>query len=423
MNPTESMNPDVLQPHTVELVQRAEIDMQISTARKYPRDLARTKKRMIEFATMDEDTAMACFYTLPRDGKKVQGPSVRLAEIAVSCYGNIRVATRIIDNDGRVITAQGVCHDLENNVMISVEVKRSILDKNGKQYKQDMQVTTGNAASAIALRNAVFKVIPGALVKPVYDQARAVAVGDAKTLNERRDKMLGAFSKMGVTKEMILRSVEKTSVENIGLDELGVLLGLFNAIREGDTTIEEAFAHGTSESPEEIARRKADELRAKGGKVQEIRKEDPPAEPTTSRAETKPTNQPETKPDAKPEPEKAAAAESTGNNNDGKADDSWLPDEIRNSEPATIKEPAYRTDIRNLKSKFVDLYRAGGSFNEILEKHGCGTIESVTAEKASAIIADCEDALSERKKAAAAEKGATPAPRGSRARKPLDVED
>lgn len=233
---------EVINPSALELIQRAEIDMQITTAKKYPRDLARVKKRMLEFATLDEETAESCFYTLPRDGKAIQGPSVRLAEIAVACYGNIRAASRIIENDGKAITSQGACHDLENNTLISVEVKRRITDKYGKTYKDDMQIVTGNAANSIAFRNAVFKVVPGALIKPVYEAAKAVAVGDATTLSTKRDKIVKRLNAMQVDTPRILEKLGKSSVENIGLEDLEILIGLGTAIKDGDTTVDEAFS-------------------------------------------------------------------------------------------------------------------------------------------------------------------------------------
>jgi hypothetical protein len=232
----------------MELIERAQIDQQISTAKKYPRDLARVKRKMLDFATLDEETAASCFYTLPREGKMIQGPSVRLAEIAVACYGNLRAAAREVDNDGKFIRAQGVCHDLEANTCVSVEVKRRITNKSGKTYGDDMQMTTGNAANSIAFRNAVFKVVPGALIKPVYEAAKKVAVGDASTLTQRRAMMLSRFAQMGVTQEMILAKCDKSNVENIGLEDLELFIGLFTAIKEGDTTVDEAFAPPAKET-------------------------------------------------------------------------------------------------------------------------------------------------------------------------------
>src|SRR6266852_1873072 len=80
----------------VEQQERANIDMLVATARKYPRDLVRVKRNMEAMATLDEETAQACNYHLERDGHSIDGPSVRMAEIAVSCYQNIRAGSRVI---------------------------------------------------------------------------------------------------------------------------------------------------------------------------------------------------------------------------------------------------------------------------------------------------------------------------------------
>ena len=106
---------------------KAEIDMSIATARKYPRQLSSVKKDMISFATLDQETAEGCFYSLPRGGKTIQGPSVRLAEIAVSCYGNIRAGSRILqcvtDGPNPHVLVQAEAMDLERNITINIDRK------------------------------------------------------------------------------------------------------------------------------------------------------------------------------------------------------------------------------------------------------------------------------------------------------------
>src|SRR5580698_5290338 len=113
------------------VIARAELDVQISTAKAYPRDLKRTMDLAEQLATMDEETAQSCFYVLPRkekDGskKEIKGGSIRLAEIVANAWGNIHAATRIVENDGRHITAEGIAWDLESNVKISMQNKISI---------------------------------------------------------------------------------------------------------------------------------------------------------------------------------------------------------------------------------------------------------------------------------------------------------
>jgi hypothetical protein len=221
---------------------RGEVDTQISTAHRYPRSIKAFRQKALSLATLDEDTAASCFYSLPRDGKTIEGPSARLAEIVAVSWGNLRSQANVVDIDDKWVTARGVCWDLEANVAVSVEVRRRITSKNGRRYNDDMIGVTSNAACAIALRNAVFKVVPMAMLKPIYEQARKVAIGDAQTLSSRRQKMVDHFGKMSVRPEQICAKVGKASIEDITLDDLGTLIGLATAIKDGDTTIDEAFA-------------------------------------------------------------------------------------------------------------------------------------------------------------------------------------
>lgn len=220
---------------------RSEIDVQIATAKQYPRNLSMVLNNIETLATMDEETASACFYMLRRQGKLIEGPSVRMAEIIASSWGNIRVQSRIVGNDGKMITAQGVCHDLESNYAVSSEVKRRITGKDGRTFSDDMQVVTGNAACAIAMRNALFKVVPMALVKRVINKAKKVSLGEATSLEESRKKMLDYFQKIGVDQQHLFDYLSVEKIEEIDTDMVVELRGLATAIKEGTTTVQETF--------------------------------------------------------------------------------------------------------------------------------------------------------------------------------------
>ncbi len=220
---------------------RSEIDVQVATAKQYPRNLSLVLNNIETLATLDEETAGSCFYMLRRDGKLIEGPSVRLSEIIASSWGNLRVQGRIIGNDGKMITAQGVCHDLETNYAASTEVKRRITTKNGKTFSEDMQIVTGNAACAIAKRNAIFSVIPMALMKKVIAKAKKVSIGQATSLEECRKKMLDYYQKIGVDQQHLFDYLSVTKIEEIDTDMVVELRGLANAIKEGTTTVQETF--------------------------------------------------------------------------------------------------------------------------------------------------------------------------------------
>lgn len=232
----------------IQAIDKAEIDMQIATAKQYPRDIAVALNNMRTYAMMDSETAQECFYAVARGGNAIEGVSVRFAEIVAESWGNLRVATRIIGNDGKTITAQGIAHDLENNVAVSVEVKRKITDKNGRTYSEDMQVVTGNAASAIAFRNAVMKVVPKAITKKVTDEVKQVALGKTNDIETRRKAMLDYTKKMKITNEQVLFFCGVSTIEEIDNQMLFNLRGAINAIREGDSSIEETFINPMKEA-------------------------------------------------------------------------------------------------------------------------------------------------------------------------------
>lgn len=231
------------------LISKAELDQQIATARAFPRSIKAFVNECMEMATLNERVASECFYALPRSGKTIEGPSARLAEIVASAWGNCRAGARVVDEGAEFITAQGVFHDLQRNVSITYEVRRRITDSKNRRYGADMIGVTGNAACSIALRNAVFKGVPKAFWSDIYEAARRAAVGDIKTLANKRADALIYLQKMGATQDMVLATLGVKGVEDIGLDELATLKGLITAVKDGDTTIEQAFAPKETEAP------------------------------------------------------------------------------------------------------------------------------------------------------------------------------
>lgn len=236
----------------LEALNRSEIDMQIATAKKYPRDIMASINRVVSLATVDENTAEECFYSLKRRGADggdtfITGPSVRLAEIVAASWGNIRVAAQVVGNDGRFITARGTCLDLETNNAVSVEVQRRICDKYGKPYSDDMQVVTGNAAAAIAFRNAIFKVVPMSTFGPAIEAIKKKAAGQAENLPETIQKMLRYYASIGVTEDMVLVYLGVSHRDEIDAEMIESLRGVKNAIKEGMTTARESFINPYNE--------------------------------------------------------------------------------------------------------------------------------------------------------------------------------
>lgn len=297
---------EVLAPSALESQERAAIDMQIATAKRHPRgDVAKIRQRMVDLATLDQDTAAACFYTLKRkaengEQKIIEGPSIRLAEIALVCWGNVRAAARVIENDGKKVTCQGICIDLESNVAISVEVQRRITTRSGQTYGEDMQIVTSNAGNAIALRNAILKLIPGAIIKQVFDKAKQASIGNGSILIKWQNAVK-VFTNWSVTEAELLWYVERTSTKDLEDDDVVKLRGLLTALKDNDTSVQDTFgefrnSRGSAEASaavaeEKLAKIRADDAEAKakaGQKKEPVKEEPPPVEKTEESADPGP---------------------------------------------------------------------------------------------------------------------------------------
>lgn len=233
----------------VAALNRSEVMVQLDAAHKYSRSIKRFMQHSVGMATISVATAESCMYALPRGGKTISGPSVRLAEIMSSCYGNLHVGARVVDEDEKFVTAQGVAWDLETNLRVTMEVKRRITDRNGRRFNDDMVAVASAAACSIAFRNAVFRVVPRAYVDQVYERCKAVAVGKAETLTKRRDEVLARLAKMGATQDRVLNTLHLKGAEDIGLEHLETLIGMGTAVKQGEKSVDEMFPPVVADVP------------------------------------------------------------------------------------------------------------------------------------------------------------------------------
>ncbi len=74
-----------------------------------------------------------------------------------------------------------------------------------------------------------------------HAKVREVAIGNASTLAEKRGKLLEKLAKMGADTARVLNAVGKVGVDDIGLEEVEILIGYGTAIKEGAKTVDELF--------------------------------------------------------------------------------------------------------------------------------------------------------------------------------------
>jgi len=272
----------------IEAITRSEVAMQLDSAHRWPRSPSKFLRDALSLATYSREIAESCMYSVPRGGKMITGPSVRLAEMVASSWGNLHVGARVIDATQTEVIAQAVAWDLEKNTRITIEAQRSIVGKKGR-FDEDMIRVTGMAAISIALRNAIFRIVPRAYVDAIYEKAKAVAVGNAETLVERRDESLQRLGKLGVTPERVFARLGVAGPADINREHIEILIGIGTAVKSGDLSLDEAFpAPAPSPVPDGTPEGKRIKLGKKGAAAEAAPTAKAEPAPAAAKAEAKP---------------------------------------------------------------------------------------------------------------------------------------
>lgn len=223
--------------------ERSAYETQIDTARKYPRSITRFLNDAKAIISASPETAEACIYHRPVGGGKVaEGLSVRMAEIVFATYEHLSIGVRLVSKTDREVTYEGIAWDMQRNIRMVTPVTEPTVMKDGRPYSESQRIVVAKACSAKAKRDAIFSVIPRALCQPLVDMSRKIAVGDAQTLPDRVAKAKALFrDKMGVSEARIFSMLGIKGWADVGLDHLEILLGINTALKENDTTLEQAF--------------------------------------------------------------------------------------------------------------------------------------------------------------------------------------
>ena len=247
----------------------AELNQDVVTARSFPRSVATVMRNITELVMLDEQTAKECVYAVPRDGKTIRGPSIRLAEIIASQWGNCHCASRIvhIDRIEKYVESEGIFHDLETGLKRTARTRKAIAKRDGSVYTLDMIMTAGNAAASIGMREAILKGVPKAVWRQAYEHAEKVIRGDVSTLVERRGEAMKALLGIGVTAERVFAAIGVAGMEEIGLDELADLFTMYQGVKNGDTNVDDVFPAIRSKGEDQPTslKGKLDKLASGGG--------------------------------------------------------------------------------------------------------------------------------------------------------------
>jgi len=219
----------------------AEAQGQLTLAKKFPRSMTAAIAEFTDTCNSPEFAATA-FYSVPNRGS---GPSIRFAEEAARCYGNFQYGHRELSRiqagpgpqDYGRSEVEVFAWDMQNNNYSKRQVTVvHVRDTSNGPKKLTDQTDIDNRIANVAskqMRGRILALLPKHMVAIGQDVCkRTLAGGGEIPLRERLIKMAGAFAKYGVNDKHLVAYLGHP-VDDTTVDELGDLMGIYNALREG----------------------------------------------------------------------------------------------------------------------------------------------------------------------------------------------
>lgn len=250
---------------TQALIAKATADIQARwvMALRRPRNLDDVRQDLIQECKRP-GFARVAMYHVPRGGGQVHGLSIRFAEVAARCMGNMSIESQTLFDSKTERVVRVSVTDFETNVAwwkdvtVAKTVERKKLGKGQRPISQrvnsygdpvyiveatDDDVATKEAALiSKAARTLILRLIPGHLQDEMRGIITKTAQDEAaKDPNAARNRALDAFGELGIAPSEVLDYLGKP-FEQATKDDWIELSQLMQALRERETTWAEALA-------------------------------------------------------------------------------------------------------------------------------------------------------------------------------------
>lgn len=222
----------------------AEAQGKLVIAKRFPRDETQAYLKVIE-ACKRPSMAEKAFYSFPRGGQTVQGPTIRFAEELARCWGNIDYGIKELSQDGGKSEMQAYAWDLETNAQSVQNFTNPHQREQGKKMvtltsQRDIYENNANIATR-RLRSRILAILPAWFVEDAIETCKRTLAGqNDKPLIDRINKMVAEFGKFGVTQEQIERRLKK-KVKNMTPDEFAEYTGIYTALRDKESKVSDWF--------------------------------------------------------------------------------------------------------------------------------------------------------------------------------------
>lgn len=229
----------------------AEAQGKLVIAKRFPRDEVQAYNRVAQ-ACQRKGIAEKAFYSYSRGGGTVSGPTIRFAEELARCWGNIDYGIKELSQDDGKSEMQAYAWDLETNAQSVQNFTNPHIREVGGKAKvltsqRDIYEINANMG-ARRLRSRILAILPTDLVDMAIAECKKTLAGNNdEPLIDRVKKMIVAFGKIGVTQEQIETRL-KRKVDTMTVDDFTDYIGIYNAIKQGESKIADWFEAETVSS-------------------------------------------------------------------------------------------------------------------------------------------------------------------------------
>lgn len=222
----------------------AEAQGKLIIAKKFPRDEVAAFNKVAE-ACQRKGIAEKAFFSYNRGGGIVSGVTIRFAEELARIWGNIDYGIKELSQEVGKSEMQAYAWDMETNT-ISVQnfTNPHIREVKGtsKALTSQRDIYESNAnMGARRLRSRILAILPNDLVEMAIAECKKTLAGNNDVpLIDRVKNMVVAFAKLGVTQEQIETRL-KRKIDTMTVDDLTDFIGIYNAIKHGESKAAEWF--------------------------------------------------------------------------------------------------------------------------------------------------------------------------------------
>jgi hypothetical protein len=235
----------------------AEVQAAIVVAQQCPRDIQAAITAMRQSCRMPQ-LANRAFFSFPRAGSTVAGPSVYLARELARCWGNIQYGVSELSRDDEhgQSEMQAFAWDLETNARAAtIFIVPHMRDKRGGPERltdmRDIYESNANAG-ARRVRECIFGILPPWYTEEAKELCnKTIKDGGGVPLPKRIANALGHFAALSVTEDDIARRLGRPTARwnEHDMAQLSILL---QSIQRNEITRDEAFPATDVVTAEEI---------------------------------------------------------------------------------------------------------------------------------------------------------------------------